>query len=348
MYIWTCHRQYVRIVVELLLLREKLIYIYYTYTYVYSEKRKFAKSYQSSKAKTCIMEENMKKFKKIAAIIVATVTLAATAITASAADWVDWGYWVDIYHNRGAIKADYYLANNTIHYTALSDDQLIRNVITFTDVDKTLMEGNVVLSIDYSNPNATNRRDRYPSLNLDTNFDFVFDLNRHLDYVQLKDKNGKFITEGKYPLTYDYNASARGYINVIVDTNQRVFSNFDMSFVQFTSDDEYASYIFTESDKGKDTLSIGYIIKDIMALPSYNLELREITNSSTPAKISGGYFVNNCCAYTFEPPMTSGCYIIKTPTQYRGKSFYVYANGWNLGKVTLPYKSTSKVSYTNY
>ena len=268
----------------------------------------------------------MKKFKRIAALIVATVTLAATAMTASAANWLEYNF------RRGEIKSTYYIANNIVHYTSLLKGYN-KNMFTFSSVDKTLMEGNIVLSVDFANLNATSSKEKYDIS--DELFDKIPD---YMDGLYLKDATGKFITEGKYPLTVNYNAP-KAYINVMVDTNWRVFNNFDLTGAYYTA-------------YGKtDTLTLHYQIKDIFVLPSYHIVLEEISNSSTRAKFSGE-FVQNTCGYATinrkDVAMTVGSYDIKIPSQYRGKSFNAYINGMKVGKVTIPYKSTNSVSYTNY
>ena len=86
----------------------------------------------------------MKKFKKLAAVMVAVVTLMATAINACAA--VCNG---ETYHWFNQIKSSYYVANNTLHYSDFFSWE--NNYIYFANMDKGLMEGNVIFSIDISN-----------------------------------------------------------------------------------------------------------------------------------------------------------------------------------------------------
>lgn len=262
----------------------------------------------------------MKKFKKLAAVMVAVVMLMATTINACAVE--DWIY---LAFNRGPITAEYYRANNLFQYYDSYKPNYL-HVFTFSDVDKTIMEGNVVLTVDFGNA-----RKLKALKETSTAYQFMGSL-------YLKDSNGKFITEGKYPLTVNTNGPS-GTLNVMVDTNYRVFPEFNMTQVY------YVAYGNT------DTLTIHYEFNGLYVLPSYHIELVEISSASTPARFSGD-FVNNICGNATinrkSVAMTVGSYDIKIPSKYRGKSFYVYANGWKLGKVTLPYESTSKVSYNNY
>lgn len=262
----------------------------------------------------------MKKFKKIAAIMVATVTLAATAITACAAD---------AYFNRGAIQAKYYLANNTIHYLNLKDGYN-KNIFTFSSVAKNLMEGNVVLSVDFEDP--------YDEYKWD-----IFEIADYMSDIYLKDSNGKFITEGKYPLTVNYINSPNYYVNVMVDTNWRVLDKFNLT----------RSY-FTPNDRTKiDRLSLHYKVNDIHVLPSFNIILEEITSSSNPAKFTSEFIQNNMGYYTINSrgdlaTITQANVEFQIPSRYRGKDFYAYVNGRKVGKVTIPTQSTNSGSYVNY
>ena len=275
----------------------------------------------------------MKKYKKLIALAVAVLTLSATAITASAA--IKISEWNEATIEMGDIEAEYYLANNTIHYSELLCDY-DKNFLIFSDVDKRLMEGNIVLSVDFSNPNGTTRREKYPNL---YNKDFKEIVVDYMDGLYLKDANGKFITEGKYPLTVDLNGP-KSYANVMVDTNWRVFSNFDMTeghYVAWGSEMAYFDLYFQ--------------IKDMIVLPSYNIVLKEITSSSKPAEFTCNFLQNYCETYTKngqEYDMTSGYVEFRIPTKYAGKNFYVYANGMNVGKVTLPKAYGKNASIVNY
>ena len=260
----------------------------------------------------------MKKFKKIAAIIVATVTLAATAITAFAAD---------AYFYLGAVKAEYYLANNKIHYSNLKDGYN-KNIIYFSDVDKTLMEGNVVLTVDFDNAKNLKKMRADGSAM------------RFMDSLYLKDANGKFITEGKYPLIVDGNAASRGCLNVMVG-HPTIFFNFDLT----------RSYYYFEKDT--DLLQVHYKIPDYQVLPSYNIVLEEISNSPNRVKITGEFGQNSIGYYSINArgdraTLTAGDVNYRIPHQYRGKSFYVYVNSMKVGKVTLPKDYWETASFVNY
>ena len=266
----------------------------------------------------------MKKFKKLVVVMVAAVTLMATAITVCAAD-----NWKEARFSMGKINPSTYLADNTIHYSELLENYE-KNIITFSDVDKTLMEGNVVLSVDFSDPTLSRKKITM------SNSDIV----DYMDGLYLMDTNGKFITEGKYPLIVNFNAP-KGYVNVVIDTNWRVFNSFRLS----------RSYYYFEDDT--DRLQIHYEIPDILVLPSYNIILEEISTSSNRATLTGEFRQNACTYYSINAKgdraiLTAGDVEYRIPHKYRGKSFYVYINGIKVGKVTLPKDWTEEASFVNY
>ena len=187
----------------------------------------------------------MKKYKKLIALAVAVLTLSATTITASAANFFirPWDNKI----NLDSVEAEYYRANNVINYTELQEQT--SNIITFSKVSDELMEGNVVLTVDFRDPGSSSRR---ISDEMRTKRRYYM-----MDLVLL-DANGKFITEGKYPLTVSQNAPS-GCWNVIVDTNRRVFNKLDIAF----------AYIENTSKPDVKEVTIAYDINDIYVLPSY-------------------------------------------------------------------------------
>lgn len=273
----------------------------------------------------------MKKFKKVLALAVATVTLAGTAITANAVI----AKWNEKTIEMGAITNTYYLADNTIHYTELLGD-FDKNFLTFSKVDNKLMEGNIVLSVDFSNLEATRPREKY---NIS---DELFEkIPSYMDGLYLKDANGNYITEGKYPLTVSYNAP-KAYINVMVDTNWRVFNNFDLT------QGRYEAFV---TPRGKDYFRLHFQIKDILVLPSYKIILKEVTNSSNPLTITGDFGHNIADTYIKngqEYDKTTGYMHFRIPSEYRGKTFYAYINGMNVGKITLPTVFSDNATIVNY
>lgn len=273
----------------------------------------------------------MKKIKKLLALTVATITLAATAITANAVI----KEWDEKIIEMGAVTNTYYLADNTIHYTDLLGD-FDKNFIIFSGVDKKLMEGNIVLSVDFSNLNATSARDRYHIS------DELFEkIPEYMDGLYLMDANGNYITEGKYPLTVNYNAP-KAYINVMVDTNWRVFNNFDLT------EGCYEAFSYPG---GRDYFRLHFQIKDILVLPSYKIILKEATNSSNPLTITGDFGQNIAGTYTKngrEYDNTTGYMHFRIPTEYRGKTFYAYINGMKVGKITLATAVSDRAALVNY
>ncbi len=262
----------------------------------------------------------MKKFKKLAAVMVAVVTLMATAINACAA--VCNG---ETYHWFNQIKSSYYVANNTLHYSDFFSWE--NNYIYFANMDKGLMEGNVIFSIDISNPNATSERTKYHSKSAKA---FREQMEGYLSKLHLLDNNDKYIGEGKYPLTVQYNNNARGYINIIFDTNWRTFSNVDISNVNLAYRGSYS--------KDKAYMEINCVIKDIHVLPGYTLTLEEC-NSSSPVILSRKVDVNrmNNWDKIYDGDYTIGGFkFYNFPyNKYKGKTFDVKINGVKVGKISL-------------
>lgn len=270
----------------------------------------------------------MKKLKKIAALAVAVVTLVAASITASAGLNFPKAYWIEVESHKGDINTTYYLADNTSHYHSLVNGY-DKNMITFSSVDKNLMEGNIVFSVDFANPYAESKRD---PITLED-----YEMADYMDGLYLIDANRKFITEGKYPLTVNYNAP-KTYVNVMVDTNWRVFNNFDLTKVYYFIDDGET-----------DTFLLHFKIKDLHVLPSYNIILEEITDSPNPAKFTSEFYQNHCDFSRKDgSAYTEGSVTVAIPPKYRDKSFNAYINGMKVGKVTTTHLSTVNGSFTNY
>ena len=261
----------------------------------------------------------MKKLKKIAAIAVASVTLAATAINACAAI-------KEKSIEMGEIEATYYLANNTIHYSELLDG-FDKNSLIFSGVDKTLMEGNVVLTVDFDGAKKLKKmRDDGSAIQL-------------MSSLHLKDADGKFITEGKYPLIADGNAAPRGCMNVMVG-HPTIFFNFDLTQGNYTACGSKYNY-----------LHLRFQIRDYMVLPSYKITLEEISSSSNTAKFTGEFVYNDFTTYNtkgYNNYLTTGNMLFEIPTKYAGKSFNAYINGMKVGKVTLPKEFGEKAALVNY
>lgn len=267
----------------------------------------------------------MKKFKKISALAVAAVTLVSTAITASAGI----AKWNEKSIEMGAIKNSYYLANNTIHHSDLLSG-VDKNFLTFSSVDKRLKEGNIVLSVDFSDPNSDCEWEISEEV-----FDKIPD---YMDGLYLKDAKDKYITEGKYPLIVSYNAPD-AYINVMVG-HPTIFFDFDLTQGYYTACGSKNNYFY-----------LHYQIRDFMVLPSYNIVLEEISGSSNPAKFTGEIVYNNFTTYSKSgrtSNLTTGYMDFVIPTKYAGKSFNAYINGMKVGKVTLPKAFGEKAALVNY
>ena len=279
----------------------------------------------------------MKKFKKIAAVMVAAVTLAATAITVSASSSAIFctfcGQLKEKTIKFNTLNSEYGLSSNIIHYTdMLKYKNDVRNNITFSSVKGRLMEGNVVLSVDFSNPDATSSKEKYKISD---------ELREMIPYyvgtLNIRNAKGEYITEGKYPLIVDYNAP-KAYINVMVG-HPSIFRNFEKRRL---------FYYVCEEDSSKNIFKINYIIKNNFVLPSYNIVLEEITNAPNPIKLSG----EHCNRIRFTEKdgekETYGFYHFTVLPQYAGKSFYAYIDGIKVGKVTFPQTTDEDVSWVEY
>ena len=249
----------------------------------------------------------MKKFKKLIALAVAVVTLMATAITANAAKILErpWDNKIKL----DSVEAEYHRANNVINYKDLSDQT--NNIITFSKVDKNIMEGNVVLTIDFLDSGdkkvPAERRTKRPY---------------YMGKLFLMDSDGKFITEGKYPLTVCQNAPG-GCWNVMVDTNRRVFGNLDI----------VGAFIEDTSKSNVKEVTIAYDIKDIYVLPSYVVKYgnKELTVDS------------NMCSST--STSTRGWLTFELSTGEFGAKDLTF-NGWKVGTITVS-SDGKKISYKN-
>ena len=284
----------------------------------------------------------MKKVKKLAIVMVAVVALMATTISVSAASSPDDYYnYPKKYFSAGALKSAYTLADYTIYYKNLLSGYG-KNIFTFSSVDSRLMEGNVVLSIDFSNPNATTRRERYRKLG---DWKYLCEIADYTNNILLMDKNNKYILEGKYPLIVDLYGALDGYVNIMVGTNRLFLENFDITRAYY--------YLNWGGNQEMDIMSLHYEIDDLHVLPSYKIVLEEVSNSSNRAKFTGELVQNHHGYYTINygknlATVTNGNVEFNIPSKYRGKSFYAYVNGVNVGKITLPTSNTGSASFENY
>ena len=284
----------------------------------------------------------MKKFKKLAIVIAAVVTLMATTISVSAAASPDdyYGY-PKKYFSAGALKSAYYIADYTVYYKNLLSGYG-KNIFTFSGVDSRIMEGNVVLSIDFSNPNAATRRERYRNL---SDWSYLLEIANYTNNILLMDKDNKYILEGKYPLVVDLYGGKSGYVNIMVASNRLFLEKFDLTGALYHPN--------FGGNKEMDIISLSYKIDDVHVLPSYKIVLEEISNSSNRAKFTGELVQNHHGYYTINygkdlATITHGNVEFEIPSEYRGKSFYAYINGINVGKITIPTYNCGKASYVNY
>ena len=262
----------------------------------------------------------MKKFKKLIALAVVMATFGVTAITTCAATVNgEPHYW------RSNLKSSYYLANNTLHYSDFAAGK--NNYVFFKNVDKGLMEGNIVFSMDVSNPEATTAKKRYPST---AKASFRNDMSLYLSRLHLMDANDKYICEGKYPLTVQYNNTPRGYINIMLDTNRRVFENVEIHNAVLSYTNEY--------DYNTTMLNLSCTIYDHHVLPGYILTLEEC-NSSSPVILSTKASSNRLNTRdVFDIPTGTGAtFTFKNFSfnKYKGKTFDVKMNGVYVGQISI-------------
>ncbi|MBE6880720.1 MAG: hypothetical protein E7490_07820 [Ruminococcaceae bacterium] len=200
----------------------------------------------------------MKKLRKIVAAVLATATVATVvSITASAAD---------IMLGKVTPTADYRKAP-TIHYSELSD--FFDNDIVYSSVSSSLGRDNVVLSVDFTEPGSQNIRS-----------DVYNEIQYYMENIYLKDTNGKFLTENKYPLVIDqWSFGDNGRVNVIVGSND-IFkgSSFDISNVRFYLGSRY------DGRKERDVIQFNFKFKGSAVLPSY-----KVTIGNTLCDVRVGY-----------------------------------------------------------
>lgn len=252
----------------------------------------------------------MKKFKKIAAIIMATVTLAAMSINTCAA-YVNGEphYWFR------ELKSKYYMANNTLHYTDL--EKWTNSYVFFNKVDKSLMEGNVVLSVDFYDPNSGEDYCDIPDSLIDG----------LMSKLHLKEEySDKYICEGKYPMVVDSIHSPIDYVNVVLYTNRDVFKNVDVETVHIQYKNGYT--------RDKARLEVNCIIKGYKVLPGYVLTLEEC-NSSSPAIFTTKTYVNRMDDWRGTHTYGHFQFTNFPYNKYKGKSFDVKINGIKVGKIAL-------------
>ena len=284
----------------------------------------------------------MKKVKKLAIVMVAVVALMATTISVSAASSPDDYYnYPKKYFSAGALKSAYTLADYTIYYKNLLSGYG-KNIFTFSSVDSRIMEGNVVLSIDFSNPNAATRRERYRKL---SDWNYLFEISDYTNNLLLVDKNNKYILAGKYPLVVDLYGGLDGYVNIRVDSNRLFMEKFDITRAYY--------YLNWGGNQEMDIMSLHYEIDDMHVLPSYEIVLEEVGNSSNRVKLTGDLVQNHHGYYTINygkdlATVTTGNVEFEIPSKYRGKSFYAHVNGINVGKITIPTYNAGQASYVNY
>lgn len=258
----------------------------------------------------------MNKFKKIAAVAIAAVTLATATITAGASSRnirIDSVTPTHLYN-----RAPY------VHYSKLSD--YFDNIVTYSRVSSSLGRDNVVLSVDFTEPGANK-----------VITDEIFEeIPNYMEELYLKDANGKYITEGKYPLEVDqWSVGDEGRVNVIVGNNN-IFKKLDFSNVRYYLGSRY------DGRKDRDIILLNYKIQGSAVLPSY-----KVTIGSTVCDTVFDYnYIDN---FNTGKLVTSGKMRIFIPHSLvgNGTTLPISINGVKVADITLS-PTRSCPSYTNY
>lgn len=282
----------------------------------------------------------MKKFKKLAALVVAVVTLAATSITTCAEDGT-------LY--LGPLEPAYYYTYAPSFH--VFDSPLNLRNIVYSNVKGRLMEGNKVLSIDFSDPNATGKEKVMKDC-------WRKSLKYYLPSLRLLNTDGKFITEDKYPVVVDLmTLGHKGRVTMMLERN-----------LIFREDCDITKAYFINRSGATDCLTISYKINDNYVLPSFNITLRECVPASDWILVVNGKRIeefvtpSNPATYTLPAdnhwfgdidlidnpnPTTTGNVTFHLPSKHRGGTFDILINGERIGRITIPY-TRSYASYINY
>lgn len=191
----------------------------------------------------------MNTFKKIAAVAMAAATLATTMLTAGA-------YYKNTLYLGNLTATNKYTNAPTINYSLLDDWN--ENNIIFDEVGRGIGMDCCVLSVDFRTRGSDKMID-----------DVYNEMAYRLENLYMLDENGKYITEGRYPLVVDtWTLGDDGRANIIAESND-IFagSRLDISNVRFCLGKNY------DGRKDHDVLQFEYKIKGAAVLPSYTFSV---------------------------------------------------------------------------
>lgn len=203
----------------------------------------------------------------------------------------------------------------TIHYTELS--RLAGAEITYSDLIGQLSQGNVVLSVDFAAETSAKR----PAVSTWMRGN----IGDYMQELQLKDKNGRYITEGAFPLVVCPDAQKSTIYNVVVGSDS-VLRNIKIT-------DAYAYPIFPEKHgkNVKTELRISYRIDGAYVLPGFVARLADFKAQLCFNRL--GKFCTT--AYSEKETATTGELAITLSRDICGTQD-IYINGVRVAEITIP------------
>ena len=273
----------------------------------------------------------MNTFKKIAAVTLAAATLATTMITASAADKVF------KFDTTGNVYGNVKNTDNYIHFSQL--DYFADNIIKYQKVEKNMMEGNVILTVDFAK-DPTARRKAIAASDKPCVDDYM-------ESLYIETSSGGAITS-KHALEVIWGAKTCEY-NVIVSPHYELINNFDVTGVSLTP----YSNAYGETSTDSAWLNVEYKIngKHIL-IGEHAIDVY--------GTISNTKFTRNFSDFYSEGKYTKGQMSFLVPLSYAGSTRSITVNGAQVGTVTLPklpssfrigfdrYRAYADGSYKNY
>lgn len=253
------------------------------------------------------------KTKKIIAATLAVATATTMAVTASAASKT---FWFDTTGNVYGGSA----SKNVIHYSELS--MFEDTTIKYETVEKDMMEGNKILTVDFSQ-DPTAKRKKIESWVKSCVDDYMENLN-------LKNSWGADVS-GKYALEVLRGNSSAQY-DVMVVPGYRLTSNFDITSVSlnpyYGADGKSKASTDTAWLTVKFKINNGHILID-----EYDIDI-DGCNSNRK-------FTRNLSDFYTEDAYTTGTASFLVPLKYAGTTRTVTINGTKVGTVTLPKLSSN-------
>ncbi len=264
-----------------------------------------------------------KKFKAIIAgtMAVATVATTAVALTASAATKT---FWFDTTGNvYGGSTSE-----NVIHYSQLEQFGSPSNIIKYNTVEKNMMEGNVILTVDFSQDPTAKRKSiaEYVKSSVDG----------YMESLYIKDKWNSDITS-KYALEV-VPGDRSWQFDVMVVPQYKLTRNFDITGVSLTP--------YYESN-GKESTTHAWLSVD------YKIYGGRILIGDLDIDVYGcnsnRKFTRNLSDFYTEGEYTTGTQEFLVPLSYAGSTRSITVDGYNAGTVTLPkLNSNFRIGFDRY